>query len=235
VKAIIRANALALYSKRPSERIQAARVLGGLGEEGKPARRLLCGAMLDPVIDVRVAAADALKNIDPKMHYLAVVLATEKVATNLDSAHVVTLLGKIQRLEEDGEPLAPLVSYVVKFAASNGANTLLTTALTTLSRIGRKDRIACIRHARRPGSNYYWFDRVGNCAARRNDRGADDDCHYGTCDRADRIGDDDCANHGSRNCERFAERFGSSVGRDGGRTGADLRRGGVGNRSLWRT
>ncbi len=134
VKAIIRANALALYSKRASDRLQAARALGGLAEEGKPARRLLCGAMLDPVIAVRVAAADALKNIDPKMHYLAVVLATENDADRLS-----TLLGKIQKLEDDGEPLAPLVAYVVKFAASKGINTLLTTALTTLSRIGKKD------------------------------------------------------------------------------------------------
>jgi HEAT repeat protein len=139
VKAIIRANALALYSKDAFKRIEAARALGGLGEAGKPARRLLCGAMLDRVIAVRVAAADALKNIDPKMHFLAVTLTTEKVATDVDAFRLVRLLEKIQKLEEDGEPLAPLVAYVVKFAASNGAHPLLTTALTTLSRIGRKD------------------------------------------------------------------------------------------------
>ncbi len=139
VKAIIRANVLALHSKRASERIQAARVLGGLAEEGKPVRRFLCGAMLDPVIAVRVAAADALKNIDPKMHYLAVVLATEKVATGYDANRVVSLLKKIQKQEDDGEPLAPLVAFTVKFAASNGADALLLTALETLSHIGRKD------------------------------------------------------------------------------------------------
>jgi HEAT repeat protein len=139
MKAFLRANALALYSKKPSERIQAARVLGGLSDQGKPARRHLCAAMLDPVLEVRVAAADALKNIDPKMHYLAVVLATEKVASNYDARRVETLLAKIQKLQEDGEPLAPLVIHVVKFAVSSGTHSLLTTSLTTLSRIGRKD------------------------------------------------------------------------------------------------
>jgi HEAT repeat protein len=139
VKAIIQANALALSSRSASERIQAAQVLGGLGEAGKPARRFLCAAMLDPVVAVRVAAADALKNVDPKLHYLAVVLATEKVGTMNDAARIVTLLKKIQKLEEDGEPLAPIVAYVVKFATSNGAIDLFTTALATLTHIGRKD------------------------------------------------------------------------------------------------
>lgn len=139
VKAIIKANAIALHSKRASERIQAAQVLGGLGEAGKPARRLLCAAMLDPVSAVRVAAADALKNIDPKMHYLAVVLSTEQVATGNDVTRVVTLLKKIQKLEEDGEPLAPLVAFVAKFAANNGVYDLFTTALTTLTHIGKRD------------------------------------------------------------------------------------------------
>lgn len=139
VKAILRAKAIALFSKRASERIQAAQELGALGEAGKPARRLLCAAMLDPVIKVRFAAADALKNIDPKMHYLAVVLATEKVANNNDAYRLVRLLEKIQKLEEDGEPLAPLVAFVAKFAARNGAYNLFTTALTTLTHIGRKD------------------------------------------------------------------------------------------------
>jgi HEAT repeat protein len=139
MKAYLRATAVSLSSGTASERIRAARTLGELGEQAKPARRLLCAAMLDPVVAVRVVAADALKNIDPKMHYLAVVLATEKVGSVSDASRVATLLGKIQKLEDDGEPLAPLVAYVVKFSASNGTNHLLITALTTLSRIGRKD------------------------------------------------------------------------------------------------
>jgi HEAT repeat protein/phage FluMu protein Com len=139
MKAFLRAAAVGLSSGKASERIKAAQTLGELGEQAKPARRLLCAAMLDPVVAVRVAAADALKNIDPKMHYLAVVLANEKVGSWEDASRVATLLGKIQKLEDDGEPLAPLVAYVVKFSASNGTNQLLLTALTTLSRIGRKD------------------------------------------------------------------------------------------------
>jgi HEAT repeat protein len=140
VKATIRANTLALFSKRASERMEAAKVLGGLGEEGKPARRSLCAAMLDPVIAVRVAAADALKNIDPKMHYLAVVLATEKVANKSDADRVAKLLEKKQKIEEDGEPLTPLVIFVVKYAAASyELKPLLITSLGTLSRIGRKD------------------------------------------------------------------------------------------------
>jgi HEAT repeat protein len=143
VKALLRVNALALSSKSAAERIRAAQMLGELGQAGKPARRLLCAALLDPVIAVRAAAADALKSIDPRMHYLAVVLASERVATGGDAARVAGLLKKIQGLEDDGEPLAPLVAYIVAFAASHGANDLLTTALAALARIGRKDLPSC--------------------------------------------------------------------------------------------
>jgi HEAT repeat protein len=143
VKALLRVNALALSSKKADERIQAAQMLGAMGEAGKPARRLLCATMLDPVLAVRVAAADALKNIDPKMHYLAVVLASEKVATGGDAARVAALLQKIQKLEEDGEPLAPLVASLAAFAASHGANDLFTAALATLTHIGRRDLSSC--------------------------------------------------------------------------------------------
>jgi HEAT repeat protein len=139
VKAILRANAIELFSKRPADRIKAAHTLGELGEDGKPARRLLCAAMLDPVIAVRVAAADALKNIDPKMQFLAVKLATEKLATVEDWNRLHTFLGQIQKLEDDGEPLAPLVISVVKVAAGNRDNGLLASALAALSHIGRRD------------------------------------------------------------------------------------------------
>jgi hypothetical protein len=59
LKAIIKDNALRLVSTKASERAKAAQVLGERGEEGKPIRVLLCRAMLDPVPEVRVAAADA--------------------------------------------------------------------------------------------------------------------------------------------------------------------------------
>jgi HEAT repeat protein len=139
MKRFIRVTALALSSPRASERLQAARTLGELGEQAREARRPLCAAMLDSHTAVRVAAADALKSIDPRMHYLAVVLATEKVTNESDANRVAALLKRIQNLDDDGEPLAPLVAYVVKFSAANGTNDLLITSLTTLSRVGRKD------------------------------------------------------------------------------------------------
>lgn len=139
IKALVRVHSLALFSKKSSERIQAARALGGLGEQGMTARRHLCAAMLDPVVEVRVAAADALKSIDPKMHYLAVVLALEKIEFYSDISRIDHLLNKIQKLEEDGEPLTPLVAQIISFTAKTGAHALLLTSLTTMTRIGRRD------------------------------------------------------------------------------------------------
>jgi hypothetical protein len=66
-----------LRAKKATERAEAARVPGELGEQGKPARAAVYRALLEHNADVRVAAADALKSIDPKMQYLAVALATE--------------------------------------------------------------------------------------------------------------------------------------------------------------
>jgi hypothetical protein len=138
VKAIIKANVIALHSRRAPERFKAAQVLGELGETGKPVRGLLCAAMLDPAPDVRVAAADALKNIDPKMQYLAVTLMTEKSTTRL-----LELFGKIQNLEDDGEPLAPLVAYGAIVSAAGDNNYLLGPELTALSHIARNDLPSC--------------------------------------------------------------------------------------------
>src|SRR5207245_6608740 len=138
VKAIIKENVINLRSKRVSERVKAAEVLGELKEEGKPVRGLLCRAMLDSSASVRVAAADALKNIDPKMQYLAVTLVSEK-----DFGRLATLLGNIQKLEDDGEPLAPLVADgAIRSAAANNAN-LLASELATLSHIARNDLPSC--------------------------------------------------------------------------------------------
>src|SRR5439155_9665688 len=77
IRAILKENAANLRSNSVSARVKAAQVLGELKEEGKAVRRLLCQAMLDPYETVRVAAADALKNIDPKMQYLALSLCSE--------------------------------------------------------------------------------------------------------------------------------------------------------------
>lgn len=139
-KTFLKDKALALSSKRLSERLRAAQVLGELGEKGKPVRGLLCRTMLlDPAPAVRVAAADALKNIDSKMHYLAVTLLTEKSTFAL-----IALLAKIQKLEEDGEPLAPLVAYgAIDAARRRNAESLLIAELTALSHIARNDLAAC--------------------------------------------------------------------------------------------
>jgi hypothetical protein len=134
VKAILKANASALSSRQSSERVKAAEVLGELGEQGKPARGPLCRAMLDRVRAVCEAAADALKKIDPKMQYLAVTLLAEK-----DPFRLMSLLREIQKLEDDGEPLAPLVAHGVKVSAVNNVPGLLALELETLSHIGRND------------------------------------------------------------------------------------------------
>jgi HEAT repeat protein len=137
VKAIIKANVISLRSTRASERLKAAHVLGELGEAGKPVRGLLCRAMLDPVPAVRVAAADALKSIDSRMQYLAVTLTMETEPLRLR-----LLLGKIQQLEDDGEPLAPLVAHgLVRSAARNNDDRLVIAHLEALSHIARNDPV----------------------------------------------------------------------------------------------
>jgi hypothetical protein len=138
VKAIIKQNVLNLRSKKAAERAKAAEVLGELKEEGKPVRGLLCRAMLDPYENVRVAAADALKNIDPKMQYLAVTLVSEK-----DPVRLTSLLGKIQKLEDEGEPLAFLVAHGAIRSAAANVNNLLAPELATLSYIARNDLPSC--------------------------------------------------------------------------------------------
>jgi hypothetical protein len=135
VKAILRDNWLRLYSKSASERAKAAQVLGELGEQGKPVRRVLCWVMLDPIESVRVAAADALKKIDPRIQYLAVALVTEQ-----DDFKRRDLLVRIQQLKDDGEPLTPLVATWAGRSSLAGKVIQLQQELTTLSFIATKDR-----------------------------------------------------------------------------------------------
>jgi HEAT repeat protein len=157
VKAIIKDNALRLQSKSAPEKIKAAQVLGELGEQGKPVRRLLCGAMLDASVNVRVAAADALKNIDPKLQYLAVALASEQ-----DWFQRSRLLREVSKLEDDAEPLTPLVAaYAGQAVRSKDTNEYyLPGVVACLSHIARNDpsvfrllvsaldnREAVVRHA----------------------------------------------------------------------------------------
>jgi HEAT repeat protein len=137
VKAIIKENALNLRSKKASERVKAAQVLAELKEDGKPVRGILCRAMLDQNVDVRVAAADALKSIDPKMQYLAVGLVTDD-----NSVGYAGFLTKIQQLEEDGEPLSPLVAQRAILGATAKNPPYLGQELTVLSHIAKNDRAA---------------------------------------------------------------------------------------------
>jgi HEAT repeat protein len=138
VRAILKENAINLRSNIGSERVKAAEVLGELKEQGKPVRGLLCQALLDPYEAVRVAAADALKNIDPKMQYLAIGLLTEE-----DASKRKELLAKIQKLEEDGEPLSRLIVHSAKRSAARNDVGTLGQELTALSHIAKNDRTAC--------------------------------------------------------------------------------------------
>jgi HEAT repeat protein len=145
VKAIIKAQVLGLSSSKASERAKAAQILGELGEKGKPVRKLLCKALLDPSNSVRVAAADALKNIDPKIQYLAVKYVTEG-----------GVLRELQNLKEDAEPLTPLVVHSAKLSAMGGSRppsrrggslidprVRLGDEIVTLSFIAKNDPAVC--------------------------------------------------------------------------------------------
>jgi HEAT repeat protein len=138
VKALLKANALGLSSSKASERAKAATVLGELREQGRPARGLLCRAMLDPSPTVRVAAADSLKEIDPKIQYLAVGLVTDEGPNKR-----YQLLSSITRLEDDGEPLAPLVANGAVRSASANNYVMLQRELQALGQIARNDLGTC--------------------------------------------------------------------------------------------
>src|SRR5262249_38657843 len=62
----------------------------------------------------------------------AVTLMMEK-----DAVRGMELLGKIQKLEDDGEPITPLILHGVK--VNPGNSRLLASELTTLSHIARND------------------------------------------------------------------------------------------------
>jgi hypothetical protein len=149
VKAIITSQVQALASNKASERANAARVLGELGEQGKPVRRHLCAALLDPSANVRVAAADALKKIDPKLQHLAVryVMAEASSSTGdkrdrVAFSNLSKLLSEIQSLKNEGEPLTPLiVQSAIRDAGSNTRQ--LCVEIGTLSRIARNDLSVC--------------------------------------------------------------------------------------------
>jgi hypothetical protein len=150
VKAVIKDNAQRLFDKKAAERVKAAQVLGELGEQGKPVRILLCRAMLDADATVRVAAADALKSIDPKMQYLAVALITEDPAEEVSISKRQELLQKrqellqkIKKLEDDGAPLSPLIAQLAIQSAAAEDESGLKLLLSILGSIARNDLAAC--------------------------------------------------------------------------------------------
>lgn len=140
VKAILKENAITLASSKWSDRSKAAQVLGELGEAGKPARGLLCRAMLDRVPQVNVAAADALKKIDPKIQYLAVALLTEE-----GGAKRKEIFDKIGTMEDEAQPLSPLVAHSAFLSAAKGdrGTDALSQEVGVLSRIAKNDLAAC--------------------------------------------------------------------------------------------
>jgi hypothetical protein len=104
-KSILKLNLDNLASPRPADRAKAAAALGELGEKAMTARRPLCSAMLDVNEKVRVAAADALKKIDPEIQRLAVAIVINKDRTAIQTAC---------QLKENGEPLTPLIMDLAK-------------------------------------------------------------------------------------------------------------------------
>lgn len=133
VRAFIKETVMKLRSNIVSDRVKAAEVLGELKEQGKPVRELLCRAMLDPNNKVRVAAADALKNIDAKMQYLAVGLLTDQR---------IEVLGKLPQLGDDGQPLTPLVFQCATESATKRDYRSLPLAVTALSHIAKNNYAA---------------------------------------------------------------------------------------------
>jgi HEAT repeat protein len=167
IKAIIKANASALASKRASERMKAAEVLGELAEEGRPVRRLLCRAMLDPVPGVRVAAADALRNIDPKIQKLAVSFVS-------DPPRLTNLLARIQAMEDEARLLTPLVAYSARQHASGAVSDskgTLSQELAVLSHIARKDHAVCKQITSALGSKDRWVRKSAMVALTRMKHG----------------------------------------------------------------
>lgn len=137
VKAIMADKAAVLQDRKskPSERAKACQVLGELGEQGKPGRRVLCRAMLDASPAVSEAAADALKKIDPGIQKWAVELV-------IGQENREQTLGGVEKLEDKGEPLTPLVLHFTGTAHVAGKVRVLRQGLITLCHIAPGDLTA---------------------------------------------------------------------------------------------
>jgi hypothetical protein len=147
LKATLTSQALALGSKNWKDRVTALSVLAELGEQGAPARGIVCRSMMDIHPTVRVAAADALQRIDPKIHHLAVTLAADRAAAS-SVIRREQVLRSIRDLRDDGWPLAPLVAAETRalIAVATDRNpsqaALLATNLEALGAIARNDLAA---------------------------------------------------------------------------------------------
>jgi HEAT repeat protein len=90
-----------LKSKKPAERIEAAKLLGKMGQRAQKALRPLCSAILLPDAKSSKAAAEAVERIDPQLGDIAIALFADP--------NTVDVLQRAGRLQGDGEPLTPII------------------------------------------------------------------------------------------------------------------------------
>jgi HEAT repeat protein len=88
------------------QRLKTIKAMAQLGPRGKSASRVLCDALLDPSARVRLAAADALANVNPTLHRLVIpIMVDRELETRLECVR------KIGQLGVEGKPAAPVVVY----------------------------------------------------------------------------------------------------------------------------
>ena len=98
--------------------------------------------MSDPSPDVRRAAANNLKKIDPKIQGLAVQLALAYPLHGRQAADPAPIYAEIIRLEEGAEPLTPLLLLSATFSAMEGNSAALGAQLDVLGHIANNDDLA---------------------------------------------------------------------------------------------
>lgn len=139
IKAILNRAASDMRSADAKTRIRGAQMVGELKEEGKPIRQILCRRMLDPVPSVRVAAADALREIDPEIQRMAVDLTAARPETVTSR-----MLREVAKNGDAAEPLMPIIRNLADlWAASNARPStreeMLNECITTLAAISPND------------------------------------------------------------------------------------------------
>jgi HEAT repeat protein len=93
-----------LKSGRRSDRIEAARQLGRLGTDARPAARQLCKTLLDDDADVRHAVFDALGRIEPDLVEPLLTLVSDPNGYNHASA-----AGRLAGMERKAVPAIPVL------------------------------------------------------------------------------------------------------------------------------